>query len=477
MNSTSKNKITRRKFVKTTGVALASSMIVSPAFSSVVNTVSKKLKVALVGTGSRGNSFYGKFLKEQYNDVVEFVGLSDINKGRLEFSKKHIGVDCPTFIDFDEMLDKVEIDLLMVTTVDSTHDEFIIKGLNKNINVLTEKPMTTDEQKCQMIIDAQRKSKGKLIMAFNYRYGKVFTKLKEIIESKEIGDLISVDLNWYLNTFHGADYFRRWHGLRDKSGTLLLHKSAHHFDLLNWIIGSDPVEVYANGALEKYGKNNPFRGENCRSCKHTKECAFYYDITKNEHYMNLYVENEKYDGYIRDNCLWREEIDIYDKMSVLIKYANNVEVTYSLTTYSPFEGFRFAFNGKDGRLETHEGIPWRKQNPEDQAKLHEKEMDHTSHTKKEVRFHEIVSQRNFEDFKRIEFPYVRSGHWGGDKLMFDEIFRGENDKFSLNHTANVRDGSMAVLIGIAARKSIEERKPIKISELTDLVPQKNKWVN
>lgn len=475
MNSTSKNKITRRKFVKTTGVALASSMIVSPAFSSVVNNVSKKLKVALVGTGSRGNSFYGKFLKEEYSDVVEFVGLSDINKGRLEFSKKYIGVDCPTFIDFDEMLDKVEIDLLMVTTVDSTHDEFIIKGLDKNINVLTEKPMTTDEQKCQMIIDAQRKSKGKLIMAFNYRYGKVFTKLKEIIESKEIGDLISVDLNWYLNTFHGADYFRRWHGLREKSGTLLLHKSAHHFDLLNWIIGSDPVEVYANGALEKYGKNNAFRGENCRSCEHTQNCAFYYDITKNEHYMNLYVENEKYDGYIRDNCLWREEIDIYDKMSVLVKYANNVEVTYSLTTYSPFEGFRFAFNGKEGRLETYEGIPWREENPEDQATLHEKEMDNTSHTKKEVRFHEIVSQRNFEDFKRIEFPYVRSGHWGGDKLMFDEIFRGVNDKASLNHAANVRDGSMAVLIGIAARKSIEEKKPIKIADLTDLVPQKNKW--
>ena len=82
------------------------------------------------------------------------------------------------------MLDSVDIDLLMVTTVDATHHEFIIKGLNKNINVVTEKPMTTDEHKCQMIIDAQRKSKGKLIMAFNYRYGKIFTKLKEIIEKE-----------------------------------------------------------------------------------------------------------------------------------------------------------------------------------------------------------------------------------------------------------------------------------------------------
>ena len=475
MKSKNIKNITRRNFVKKTGIGIAGSMIISPAFSNILNTASRKKKVAMVGTGSRGNSLYGKFLKEEYRDVIEFVGLCDINKGRLEFSKKNIGVDCPTFIDFDKMLETIDIDLLMVTTVDATHHEFIIKGLHKNIDVVTEKPMTTDEDKCQMIIDAQKKSKGKLIMAFNYRYGKVFTKLKEIIESKEIGELISVDLHWYLNTFHGADYFRRWHGLREKSGTLLLHKSAHHFDLLNWMIGSDPVEVYANGALEKYGKNNSFRGENCRSCNHTKECDFYYDITKNEKYMNLYVENEKYDGYLRDNCLWREEIDIFDKMSVLVKYANNVEVTYSLTTYSPFEGFRFAFNGKDGRLETQEGIPWREVNPEDQSKLHEKEMDQSSHTKKEVKFHEIVTQRNFEDYKRIEFPYVRSGHWGGDKLMFDEIFRNENPKSNLNHAANVRDGSLAVLIGIAARKSIDGGKPIKIADLTDLVPQKKKW--
>lgn len=476
MNSKGKNKVTRRGFVKTTGIALAGSMIVSPAFSSVLNASNKKKRVAMVGTGSRGTSFFGKFLLEQYSDVIEFVGLSDINEGRLVYAKKYIGVDCPIFTDFDKMINTVEIDLLMVTTVDSTHHEFIIKALEKNINVVTEKPMTTDENKCQSIINAQRKSKGKLIMAFNYRYGKIFSKLKEIVDSKEIGDLVSIDLNWYLNTFHGADYFRRWHGIREKSGTLLLHKSAHHFDLLNWIIGSDPVEVFAFGALEKYGKNNTFRGNNCRNCNHTKDCEFYWDISKNEKYMNLYVANEKYDNYLRDNCLFRNEIDIFDKMSVLIKYANNVEVTYSLTTYSPFEGFRFAFNGKDGRLETQEGIPWRESHSEDQAKIHEKEMNQNSHTTKEVSFHEIVTQRNFKDYKRIEYPYVRSGHWGGDKLMFDEIFRGENLKPELNHAANVRDGSLAVLIGIAARKSIDAGTPIKIADLTDLVPNKIKQI-
>lgn len=475
MNSSDKNLISRRGFVKKTGAAVAGSMIISPAFSQVLNTINGKKKVALVGTGIRGNKFWGKYLNDAYSDVIEYVGLCDINLGRLTYSKKFIGVDCPVYINFDEMLEKADIDLLIVTTVDATHDEFIIKGLDKGINVVTEKPMTTDEHKCQNIIDAQRRSKAKLIVAFNYRYGKLFTKLKEMIQSKEIGELVSIDLNWYLNTYHGASYFRRWHGLREKSGTLLLHKSAHHFDLLNWFIGSDPVEVHAYGALEKYGKNNSFRGANCRSCEHKKDCNFYWDITKDEKMMKLYAENEKYDGYIRDNCLFRKEIDIFDKMAVQIKYANDVQVSYSLTTYSPFEGFRFAFNGKNSRLETHEGIPWRDNIQEDQSKIHEKEMDHTSHSTTQLKYHEIVSQRNFEDFKRIEFPFVRKGHWGGDKLMLDEIFRKKTITPALNHAAGIRDGSLAVLIGIAARISIDEGRSVKITELTDLKPQKNKW--
>ncbi len=73
--------------------------------------------------------------------------------------------------------------------------------------------------------------------------------------------LTSVDFHWYLNTYHGASYFRRWHGKKDKGGTLLVHKSTQHFDLLNWWLDSDPVEVFANGELEHYGKNNSFRGK------------------------------------------------------------------------------------------------------------------------------------------------------------------------------------------------------------------------
>lgn len=437
---------------------------------------SGKTRVALVGTGSRGVSFWGQFIRENYSDTVEFAGLCDINPGRLEFAKSYIAVPgCPTFDNFDEMLAVAKPDLAMVATVDNTHDEFIVKALAAGIDVVTEKPMTTTAGKCQRIVDAARSSPARLIMGFNYRYGSLFTRVKELLDEGTVGDVTSIDFNWYLNNYHGASYFRRWHGIREKSGTLLLHKAAHHFDLLNWWIGSDPLEVHAYGALEHYGHNNPFRSARCTGCEHKGECAYFWDISKDQRSMDLYKNNEQYDGYIRDGCIWRKEIDIFDKMAVQIRYANNVQVAYSLTTYSPYEGFRLAFNGKKGRMETWEGVPSLLEVQEDQSRVYEKGMDQRSHTQAELAFHEIVTQPNFGDFTRMKHPYVRRAHWGGDPIMMDEILLGKIANPGLNQAADYRDGAMAVLIGIAARRSIDEGRAVRIDELTDLTPQKEKW--
>jgi len=456
----------RRHFIAATGTAVAGSMLVNPVHAGTMSA--SKTRIAMVGTGVRGVGFWGRRIKQEYGDIIEFVALCDINPGRLEYAKKQIGVSCPVFTNFDEMMAKIKPDLLIVTTVDSTHDEFIVKGLRSGCNVLTEKPMTTDEIKCQAILDAEKETGKKVIVGFNYRYGTQFTRIKELLAEKRVGDIYAVDFHWYLNTFHGADYFRRWHGYRDKSGSLLVHKATHHFDLLNWWIDSDPVEVFAYGALEHYGKNNAFRGANCRQCAYTDQCKFYFDITKNKEMMDLYVANEKYDGYIRDNCLWRESIDIYDKMAVQIKYANNVQVSYSLTSYSPYEGFSIAFNGRNGRLDSWEGIPWRQAEMVNQAELHTREMSQQSEDT--GRYDEIMVSDNFGKYELVKVPQTRTGHGGGDARLQDMIFRNPAAPDPLKHAAGTRDGAMSLLIGVAARKSIDEGRPVKIAELTDIVP-------
>lgn len=453
----------RRDFLHSVGMLAAGAAISSPlkGFGAT-----KKLKVTLVGTGVRGISFWGKRLVEQYPDKLEFVGLCDINPGRVKYAKEFMGVSCNTYTDFDKMLKETKPDLVIVCTKDANHHEFIVKGLDFGADVLTEKPLTIDEDKCRQIVAAEKRNKKNLIVGFNYRWSPYMTKIKELLHNGAIGEVTSVDFNWYLNTHHGASYFRRWHGMMDGGGSLWVHKATHHFDLLNWWLDDTPEEVFAYGALEHYGKNGPFRGENCRTCQHKNDCKYYWDITKDNHSMKVYVENEKYDGYIRDACLYREEIDIYDKMSAQIKYKSNVIANYSLTTYSPFEGWKIAFNGQKGRIEAWLDIPWMNNENIDQEKRHAMEM--TQAKNEDSNIEPLILFKNWEKYETINVISEKAGHGGGDRRLHDKIFANPSAADPLNHSAGLRDGVMSIMVGIAARRSIESGKPIKISDLTDV---------
>ena len=206
--------ISRRDFLVTSGIAVLGRQPKPPPKPL-------KTRVALVGTGIRGVSLWGKELRKNYDDVVEFVGLCDINPGRLEFAKGYIGVDCPTFSNFDGMLEATKPDRVIVTTVDSTHHELMIRAMDAGIDVITEKPMTTDEAKCQAIIDAQKRSGSSVVVTHNYRYAPHRERMKKLLTEGRIGRVTSVDFHWYLDIYHGASYFRRWHGKERFSGTLL----------------------------------------------------------------------------------------------------------------------------------------------------------------------------------------------------------------------------------------------------------------
>lgn len=462
----------RRRFIHYTA-ASGAALLLQPLSSLAVNQT-EKIKLALVGTGHRGSSFWAGSLLKHFGNHAEFVGLCDHNTGRLSYVKKMLGINCALFTSFDEMLKNTQPDYVIVATTDSTHDQFIIQALEAGIDVITEKPMTTDETKCAGIIAAEKKSGRKVTVAFNYRHSVHNMQLKEILHSNRIGKITSVDFNWYLNVHHGADYFRRWHGLKAYSNSLFVHKSTHHFDLLNWWLNSEPVEVSAYGSLDHYGHNNSFRGTHCRNCEHTSNCRFYWDIFKEERLTNLYVKNEQYDGYLRDGCVYRHEIDIYDKMSAQIVYANGVVANYSLTTYSPYEGWQVAFNGMSGRIETWEDIPYLQKLPEDQSKKHAVEMSNADDAMPgEVR--EILVMDNFTGKHEVfTTPKIKGGHGGGDIRMQRRILVDKNDN-PYNCMAGTRDGAMSILVGIAARKSIEWKRPVKITELTDMVPMANRF--
>ena len=437
--------VTRREFVKTASSAAAATSLMGAVPSAQAPA---RRRYAIVGTGDRAQGMWGRPLAQKYSDVLEFVGLYDINPKRALAARELMGVSCPTFSAFDEMCDKARPDLLMVTTVDAFHHEYIVKGLDRGLDVMTEKPMVIDERQCQAVLDAERRNKRHIVVTFNYRYAPKHRTVKEILMAGEIGRVLSVDFAWYLDVYHGADYFRRWHRLRNGGGSLLVHKATHHFDLMNWWLNADPVEVVADGKLRVYGKNGTLRSTNCRPCPHKKECRFYYDMTGNATRMKLYASAEDVDGYYRDGCVFREDVDIFDTMSALVRYSNDATMSYSLNAHMPFEGYRVAFNGERGRLEVrdYERQPW--------------DVPAVDET-------EIYVTKSFDKRTRVPVEVGEGGHGGGDDRLRDLIFRkvAAPDHMKLPDS---RAGAMSCLTGIAARKSIDEKRAVRISELVKL---------
>ena len=160
------------------------------------------------------------------------------------------------------------------------------------------------------------------------------------------------------------------------------------------------------------------------------------------------MENEQYDGYMCDNCVYADDIDIYDAMGVSVQYDKGAILTYSLNAATPYEGWHLSINGSNGRLEVH--------NPENgfESKV----------IQKHIRFYDL--ENNVTDFALTrQSGLSRSGgHGGGDVRIRDMIFRG-NKPDPLGHAAGVMDGAYSILVGIAANKSIKEGRVVEIESL------------
>lgn len=429
-------------------------------------------KYCIVGTGIRGIGMFGLALVEKYKEVAEITGLCDSNAGRLKYAQKRLGERIPAFTDFDEMLKKVECDSVIVASNDSTHHEYIVKALYSGRDVIAEKPMTTDDEKCREILKAEKETGKKVQVTFNLRFIPYVTRIKQLLDSGIIGKIHSVDLHWYLDTVHGADYYRRWHRRKENSGGLLIHKSTHHFDAANWWIGQDPQQVFAYGSRNFYGDKGTMSGDRCSSCKNSSSCQFYMDMSGHAWSKELYLDNERYDGYLRDRCIFDPEINIEDTMSLLVRYEGGVQMTYSLVSYAAVEGWQVAINGSKGRLEAfladtmvpqetpnflqrgevRKSIDWRfaQGNGEDEVL-----------TKNEIKVFPL-----FGGVQTFSVDKSVGTHGGADDRLRDMLFvPGQVDTMGI--MAGSHAGAMSVLIGTAANYSMANNCPVSIMDLME----------
>jgi predicted dehydrogenase len=439
----------------------------------------QRKRYAIVGAGGRAG-MYVDAVAGRFHEHAVLVGLCDLSQTRMDWYNERIAErydlpPAPTYHadDFDRMVAETKPDTVIVTTMDSTHHLYINRAMELGCDAITEKPMTIDAAKARSIFDAIDRTGRQLRVTFNYRYAPITTAVRQQLMEGKIGRPLHVNFQWVLDTFHGADYFRRWHREKDKSGGLLVHKATHHFDIINWWLQSYPKQVFAYGDLKFYGRQNAeARGEHYDYERYTGQAAaasdpFALRLDTNDTLRNLYLKAEKETGYQRDRNVFGDNISAEDTMSVTARYRSGVILTYSLVAYSPWEGYRVAITGDKGRLEVdlteqvgrtfvagQEETPvFAPSDPEIVARFGGAQI------------------RIFPMFGRpyeAPIPQAKGGHGGADPVMLEQIFSPNPPEDPYQRAASHIDGAASILLGIAANESIATGLPVDVDTLLKL---------
>jgi predicted dehydrogenase len=447
----------------------------------------RRQRYAIVGTGARAEMFVRSIVVD-HAGPAELVALLDANQGRLHAHNRWLGElghpPVPTYLvdaaadAFLEALDRERVDTVVVCTVDATHDAYIVAALGAGRDVITEKPMTTDAARARRILDAERASPGTVTVTFNYRYNPVHEEVRRRLAGGEIGEIGSVHFEWLLDVRHGADYFRRWHRDKANSGGLLVHKSGHHFDLVNWWLGATPVSVFASGRLFFYGPDAGAahgydRGyDRAHGSDAARADPFALDLSGHPRLRELYLDAEHHDGYLRDRNVFAPGVSIEDDLAVLVRYSTGATMTYHLTAYAPWEGYRLMVNGSRGRLELEvvesdfvspDGARTVKGGPDAGAALHgvgaPVEDGHARLT-----IHPFWAKPVTVDLPERS----RTGHGGADVRMAATLFGRDQPADPLGRRATAADGARALLTGLAANASMVSGQPVRVADLLRL---------
>ena len=430
-------------------------------------------RYVVVGLGNRVKMYLGAMAGD-HRDDAELVGLVEPNPGRLSAYLNRLsesGLDVTSVVtgnpdDLERVITETRADRAIITSPDYTHAELIARALDAGVDVVVEKPLTINTEGTRQIADAVQRSGRQVIVTHNYRYSPRNSGLKELIKTGAIGTPLSVTFEWVLDTSHGADYFRRWHRDKANSGGLLVHKASHHFDLVNWWLADTATQVYARGGVKFYGAENAAaRGMAPHPERGTHEGShspWELDLRSDPRLKELYLDSESYDGYQRDQDVFGPGVTTEDNLAVIVDYARGATLSYSLNAHSPWEGYRIAVNGDEGRAELEV--------VERAAVLVDADgnvvIDPSAVPESSSRTggERLTLQRHWEAAQDVKIKEGTGGHGGGDALLLADVFRGAGDDY-LERASDWVDGIRSIAVGMAGNESLRTGLPVKIADL------------
>lgn len=316
-----------------------------------------KMKVILIGAGNRGLNYTNIMAK--HPDRFEVVAVAEpIESRRKDIQQKHQISDELCFTDGKELLAKGKIaDAAVISTMDRDHYEMTMQAIACGYDILLEKPVSPEPQECIKIAEYAKKMGVRIIVCHVLRYSPFFITLKKAILDGKIGDVVSINHEECVGNVHQSHSFVRgnW-GNSKRSSCMLLQKSCHDMDILQWLIGKKCKKVQSFGTLTYFKESNAPKDapQYCiEGCPHGETCPYnavhlYLDDKENDWFRTACTKeanptDELVERALRNTqygkCVFKCDNDVVDHQTVNLLFEDDVTVTFSMNAFN--KGGRF----------------------------------------------------------------------------------------------------------------------------------------
>ena len=317
----------------------------------------KKIKVILIGAGSRGAKYTD--IMSEHPDKFEVIAVAEpIESRRNHIKNLHNIPDDMCFDNYKPLLELGKIaDLAVIATMDREHLEPSLMAIDLKYDLLLEKPIAPTKEECVMITEAANKNNVRVVICTVLRYTPVFNTLKDIIDSGKIGKIMSINHEECVGDVHQTHSFVRgnW-GNSKRSSVMLLQKSCHDMDILQWLIGKKCKSVQSFGSLSYFTKENAPEGapNYCvEGCPVADSCPYnaiklYFDDKENLWFRTTCTrQDEPTDEMVMKaitetqygKCVFKCDNDVVDHQTVNMLFEDDITVTFTMNAFN--KGGRF----------------------------------------------------------------------------------------------------------------------------------------
>ena len=463
-------KIDRRNALKNLAIGIGSTSLLSSPLSGFANTetkgntipikdfgnsdIDKPITAITLGAGSRGN-VYGNY-GIQFPKELNIVGVAEpITLRNERYTEKHNIPEENRFTTWEHVFDRPKFaDAIIISTPDNLHYGPCMKALEMGYDILLEKPIAPTEEECRAILALAKKTGRIVAVCHVLRYAPYFIKLKEMIDSGVIGELISIQHFEPIEHIHMSHSYVRgnWHNSKETT-PIILAKSCHDLDILRWLVGEPCKSISAFGGLKWFKESNAPSGSTNRctdGCAVEATCPYsalkiYHRDRQRTYVFDLPEDKSAHGEFILEQlkttnygrCVYKMDNDQPDHYVTSMEFENEVTANFSMEAFTSYHGRRTRIMGSLGDITG--------------------DMDHFIHTdfltNKATKWDITVDDVG---------DYKNSGHGGGDWALVTDWVKAVKKQDASLLTSTIDASVESHIIGFSAEKSRKTKQIISI---------------